>query len=89
MDLTIILTGIGTVLTIIGFVYGILRNFKDDIKTDMTIIKTDISNLESDIREDMRAHSSRIDKLYEMFVQLQRENNELLRSLLKQPRTEP
>ena len=31
MDLVIILTSIATTITIIGFVYGFLRNFKIDI----------------------------------------------------------
>ena len=31
MDLAIILTLLATTVTIIGFVYGFLRNFKDDI----------------------------------------------------------
>lgn len=31
IDTTVILTGIGTVITIVGFVYTILRYFKTDI----------------------------------------------------------
>ena len=44
MDFAIILTLLATTITIIGFVYGLLRNFKADIKTD---INGHIDRLES------------------------------------------
>lgn len=89
MDLAIVLTCVGTGITVIGFVYGFLRNFKTDIKSDISRLDTDMKNIRDDIKADMRSHTARTDKLYEMFVELQRENNNLIRSLLNQPKTNP
>ncbi len=44
MDLSVILTSLAATATVIGFVYGFLRNFQADIKVDLNNHKKDINN---------------------------------------------
>jgi hypothetical protein len=46
MDLAIILTLIATTVTIIGFVYGFLRNFKADINSHIDKLEKRMDTLE-------------------------------------------
>jgi hypothetical protein len=84
------------VLTIIFSILGMLYWFRADLKTDISrlegdikSIEGDIKSLENDIKSDVRSQTARTDKLYEMFIQLQRENNDLIKSLPKNFRTDP
>lgn len=65
MDWTLIFTVIGAALATIGVVYTFFINFKSDI------VKR-IDNLDQDLKDLDKAHSLRIDKLYEMFVENQK-----------------
>ncbi|MGZ3732898.1 MAG: hypothetical protein ACXU9U_04100 [Parachlamydiaceae bacterium] len=46
MDLAIILTLLATTVTIIGFVYGFLRNFKTDINSHIDRLEKKMDSLE-------------------------------------------
>lgn len=84
IDWTLILTGVGSVITIIGFVYTMLRNFKADINGHIDRLQSDIKSCTNRLdghaqRIDQLYHNSnakhdaqlaRIDKLYEMFCEL-------------------
>lgn len=69
MDMTIILTGIGSAATVIGFIYALLRNFKMDINEHLNRIEKRFDKWEA--RQDR--HAARIDQLYQMFVDLLKE----------------
>lgn len=51
---------IATGITLVGFIYTFLRNFKTDINGK-------IDKLDSDIKADMRVQTARTDQLYQMF----------------------
>ena len=53
MDKTLILTMIGTGVAILGFIYGILRNFKSDINSH-------IDRLQKEIRDENRRMDQRV-----------------------------
>jgi hypothetical protein len=63
MDLGLILAIAGTTITILGFIYGFLRNFKNDINSHLDRLEKRIDK--SDDRFDR--HAQRIDQLYVMF----------------------
>lgn len=44
-------------------------------------IITELRNFEKTIRDDMKSQSQRTDRLYEMFVDIQKENQTLLREM--------
>lgn len=71
MDYVSILTAFATAVTVIGFVYGFLRNFKSDIQIDISRLDVDIKDLGNKVEADMRAQTARTDKLYEMFIEMQ------------------
>ncbi len=84
-------------IIIILSIAGLIQWFRSDIKSDMSRMETDLRNdfarLENDVKyisiridEDMRSQISRTDKLYEMYIQLQKENSQMLQTILKQPK---
>ncbi|MGL4540271.1 MAG: hypothetical protein ACRCU0_04765 [Candidatus Rhabdochlamydia sp.] len=58
MDLVVILTSLAATVTVIGFVYGFLRNFKTDINSHIDRLETRIDKLEERL-------DSRVNKLEE------------------------
>ncbi len=58
MDLVVILTSLAATVTVIGFVYGFLRNFKTDINNHIDRLETRIDKLEERL-------DSRVNKLEE------------------------
>lgn len=78
------------VITIIFSLAGLFYWFRMDLKSDISRLDTDMKGIRNDITADMRAQTARTDKLYEMFIQLQQENNDLIRALSKgKLRTDP
>ena len=70
IDVQAALTAIASVATVVGSVYMFLRNFKADIGGR-------IDRLDADVKLCMvrlDGHASRIDQLYQMFVDLLKEN---------------
>jgi len=60
-----------------------------DLKSLGNRLDTDIKAVGTKMDADTRAQNSRTDKLYEMFVQLQRDNNEMIQTLMRKPKTDP
>lgn len=46
MDLAVILTSLATAVTVIGFIYGFLRNFKIDINNHINRLETRMDKFE-------------------------------------------
>ena len=69
MDWTVILTGVGTVITIIAFLYTLLRNFKADINGHIDRLQGEVKSCVGRLD----GHAARIDTLYKMFVDLLKE----------------
>jgi len=69
IDWTVILTGVGTAITIIAFLYTLLRNFKSDINSHIDRLEGDVKSLSTRLD----GHATRIDQLYKMFVDLLKE----------------
>lgn len=74
MDLAIILTLLATTVTIIGFVYGFLRNFKTDINTHIDRLEKRMDTLEE--RMFWIATGKKLE-------------NAILEERLKRPKTDP
>lgn len=79
-DWTLIISAIGTVITTVGLIYGIMRNFKNDIndhldKLDKRIDKLDVDVKNTNTKFDgwFKSQNERTDRLYEMFVELLKE----------------
>ncbi len=70
MDLAIILTLLGTTITIIGFVYSFLRNFKFDIQGQILRLDNDIKSLRDHLKSHALEANQRTDRLYQMFIDL-------------------
>ena len=66
MDYVLILTVLGTGATIIGTVYTFVRNFKLDVKADITEMKSDSTRL----HEDHQKAILRIDHLYHIIIDI-------------------
>lgn len=69
MDWTVILTGVGTAITVIGFLYTVLRNLKTDINSHIDRLQGDVKSCVNRLD----GHAARIDQLYKMFVDLLKE----------------
>ncbi len=88
MDWNLIGTIAGTTFTVVGFVYAILRNFKTDINShidrlDERMNKFD-QRFESWIMHStarMDSQSKRTDQLYEMYVNTNKQINDLQKNL--------
>lgn len=72
MELSMILTAVGTVIAIAAFVYGFLRNFKIDINTKFESLEKHIDRLDAN----MIVQGKRTDHLYEICVELLRSKKE-------------
>ena len=75
MDFNCYIGFLAMALTIIGFVYGFLRNFKSDIDKH-------IDRLELDIK----SQNARTDQLYQMFCDMQKDYHQKFYDLLKEKR---
>lgn len=73
IDWTVILTGVGTAITIIGFSYTILRNFKSDINAHIDRLEGNVKSLTNRLD----GHAARIDQSYHMFCNIQNEIKQL------------
>jgi predicted PurR-regulated permease PerM len=51
MDWGLILTVIGTGIAVVGFIYGFLRNFKEDINTYIDKLDGRLSNVEKELQQ--------------------------------------
>lgn len=73
--LTIVLTGVGTAITIIGFVYTIIRNFRSDFDTrfDQRFDKLE-RKLESQEQRWVETNK-RMDGVYHMLLKKMSENS--------------
>ncbi len=65
MDLAIILTSLATAITVIGFVYGFLRNFKTDINSHIDRLETRMDKFEIRMYKMEERLDSRMNKLEE------------------------
>jgi hypothetical protein len=65
MDLVVILTSLGTAVTVIGFVYGFLRNFKTDINNHIDRLETRMDKFEIRMNKMEERLDSRMNKLEE------------------------
>lgn len=74
MDLAIILTLLATTVTIIGFVYGFLRNFKTDINSHIDRLEKRMDSLE--------------ERMFYMATGKKLEDA-ILEERMKRPRTDP
>lgn len=87
MDIAILLTLLATTITIIGFVYGFLRNFKTDINAHIDRLEIRMDRL--DTRMDLFEH--KLMSLEErMFLMLtgKRLEDAILEERLKNPKTD-
>lgn len=66
MDIVLLLAVIGTGVTVIAFMYTFVRNFKLDMKSNITDMKTDIVRL----HEDHQKAILRIDHLYTVIIDM-------------------
>jgi len=99
MDLPIILALLATTATIIGFVYGFLRNFKMDINTHIDRLEKRMDNFEARFE----AREARFEAREARFEARMNSNDErmfwimtgrsledaILEEKLKRPRTDP
>lgn len=69
MDIALMITVIGTGIATVGLTYGFLRNFKIDINSHIDRLE---KRMEASERR-MDGHATRIDQLYQMFVDLLKE----------------
>lgn len=81
MDLAIILTLLATTVTIIGFVYGFLRNFKDDINGHIDRLEKRMDVFETRI-------TSMEERIFWMATGKKLEDA-ILEERMKRPRTDP
>lgn len=79
MDLTLMITVIGTGIATVGLIYAFLRNFKIDINSHIDRLE---KRMESSERR-MDGHAARIDQLYQTFMDSQKEFNNKFYELLK------
>lgn len=77
LDLVLILTIVGTGITVIGFIYGFLRNLKTDLEIDIQRLDSELKGLSNKYEEGMKAQTirtdqlnARTDQLYQMFIDL-------------------
>ncbi|MGL5627318.1 MAG: hypothetical protein ACRDDW_07430 [Candidatus Rhabdochlamydia sp.] len=63
MDLVAILTSLATAITMIGFVYGFLRNFKIDINSHIDRLETRMDKFEIKMYKMEERLDSRMNKL--------------------------
>lgn len=59
------------VLSLAGFLAGLLYWFRMDLKADISRLDSDVKDMRNEIKADMRAQTARTDKLYEMFIDMQ------------------
>ncbi|MGL5627317.1 MAG: hypothetical protein ACRDDW_07425 [Candidatus Rhabdochlamydia sp.] len=65
MDLAAILTSLAATVTVIGFVYGFLRNFKTDINNHIDRLETRMDKFEIRMNKMEERLDSRMNKLEE------------------------
>lgn len=65
MDLVVILTSLAATVTVIGFVYGFLRNFKTDINNHIDRLETRMDKFEIRMNKVEERLDSRVNKLEE------------------------
>ncbi|MGL5263426.1 MAG: hypothetical protein ACRDAI_02450 [Candidatus Rhabdochlamydia sp.] len=65
MDLVVILTSLAATVTVIGFVYGFLRNFKTDINSHIDRLETRMDKFEIRMNKMEERLDSRMNKLEE------------------------
>lgn len=68
------------VITIIFSIAGIIYWFKSELEKDINRIDSDIKGLANKVDADMKAQTVRTDQLYQMFIDLLKE---------QRPRTDP
>lgn len=79
LEIDTLLTVGAAVATVIGTVYGFVRNFKQDVKTQIDKLDLDLKSQNADIKSQM----SRTDQLYFMYVEGQRATMESQKNMDK------
>lgn len=75
------------VITIIISLGGIFYWFVTRLEKDIARVETNISNVDKDLKVSNASNNARMDQLYRIFIEVQKENHQKFYDLLKEKKS--